>query len=87
MSERKGFRSGKDIINLRYIFIIIFGEIMELYDFTLYVPLKSLPSDMIHYPPTFWLNVTTYRHTPAVETASKNNYPPKIFCTIICLFL
>ena len=60
---------------------------MELDDFTMYVPLKSLPSDMIHAPLTFWLNVTTCRHTQAVETASKNNYPPKISPTIIFIFL
>ena len=66
LSERKGFRSGKDIINLRYIFIRIFGEIMELDDFTIYVPHKSIPPDMIHSPLTFWLNGTPYRHTPAV---------------------
>ena len=46
---------------------------MELDDFTMYVPLKSLPSDMIHAPLTFWLNVTPYRQTQAVETASENN--------------
>ena len=83
----KVFRSGKDIINLRYIFIKIFGETMELDEFTLCEPCKILSSDMIHSPPTFWLNVTPYRHTPAVETASKNNYPLKISRAIICIFL
>ena len=74
LSERKVFRSVKDIINLRYIFIKIFGEMMEVDEFTLYKYRKILPSDMISSPPTFWLNVTPYRHTPAVETVSKNNY-------------
>ena len=32
LSESKVFRSGKDIINLRYIFIRIFGEVMDLDD-------------------------------------------------------
>ena len=70
LSERKGFISVKDKINLRYIFIRIFGEIMELYDFTLYVPHASLPHDPIHSPSTSWLNMTPSRHTPEVETAS-----------------
>ena len=44
---------------------------MELDDFTLYVPCKSLPSDIIHPLLTLWLNGTPYRHTPAVKHVSK----------------
>ena len=35
LSEREVFRSVKDVINLRYIIIRIFGDIMELDDFAL----------------------------------------------------
>ena len=85
--RKGGFRSVKDTINLRYILIKIYGEIMDLDDFTLYVPRTSLLYDLIHSPPTFWLNVMKYRHTPAVKTASEDNYPPKISLAIICIFL
>ena len=87
MSESKVLRSGKYIIDSSYIFIRIFGEIMELDEFTLYVPSKIIPSDMIHSLPTFWLNMTQYRNTPVAETASANNYPPKISHAIIFIFL
>ena len=60
---------------------------MDLDEFTLYKYYKILPSDTIHSSPTFWLNVTPYRHTPAIEIASKNNYLPKISRAIICIFL
>ena len=56
---------------------------MELDDFTLYLPRTSLPSDTIQSLPTFWLNMTTSRHTSAVETKSEDNYPPKISCEVI----
>ena len=63
------FRAGNDIRNLRYILTIIFGDMMELNNFITYVPLSSIPPDPILSPPTFSLNVTSYSHTAAVETA------------------
>ena len=50
---------------------------MGLDDFTLYVPCTILPSDIIHSPSKFWFNMTPSRHTPAVDSESKYNHPPK----------
>ena len=60
---------------------------MDLDDFTLYVPRISLWSDLSRSPPTFWLNMTPSRHTPAGGNVSKDNYPPKISRAIIFIFL
>ena len=50
---------------------------MELNNFITYVPLSSIPPDPILSPPTFSLNVTSYSHTAAVETAPEDNSPQK----------
>ena len=60
---------------------------MEFDEFTMCVPGTSLPSDQINSLPTFWLNVNPSRHTPAFETASEDNYPPKTSRVIVCIFL
>ena len=42
----------------------------------LYVPRTRFPCNPNHSPPTFWLNMKSSSHTPAVETASEYNSPP-----------
>ena len=45
-------------------------EVRDLDDFNPYVPHTSLLPDPSHSLPTFWLNLTSFSNTPAVETAS-----------------
>ena len=38
------------------------GICVELDGFTMYLPRTSLTPDLIHYPPNFWLNLTSSSH-------------------------
>ena len=47
----------------------------------MYVPRTCFLRNPSHSPPTFWLNVKSSSHTPAIENSSRDNFPAKLFHT------
>ena len=60
-------------------YLLLFLPLLNLDDFTMYVPWSSLPTDIIHPPPTFMLNRKSYIYYSVCCLKFLNLFPRQTF--------